>query len=113
MIYNNNSLKPNLNGELDDEGNIVWTNSKGENHRLNGPAIIYKNIPDGEDWFKNGLLHREDGPAINYNKETAVKFNEYWIEGIVVSKKEWIQWLKDGKSSLDQKTILRIILENS
>ena len=31
-------------------------------HREDGPAIEYD---DGDkEWYKNGLLHREDGPAI-------------------------------------------------
>ena len=33
-------------------------------HREDGPAIEYM---DGtKRWYKNGFLHREDGPAIEY-----------------------------------------------
>ena len=33
-------------------------------HREDGPAIEYT---DGsEEWYKNGKLHREDGPAIKW-----------------------------------------------
>jgi hypothetical protein len=76
--------KPNLNGELDEDGDRLWTNSEGE-------------------------YHREDGPAIEY-----ADGDKYWyINGKYFSKDEWLQWLKSGQSSLDQKTILKLILENS
>ena len=36
--------------------------------------------------YKNGMLHREDGPAVVYNKEG--KEDEYWLEGKRVSKED-------------------------
>ena len=37
---------------------------KGVLHREDGPAVEY---PSGtRKWYLNGLLHREDGPAIEY-----------------------------------------------
>jgi hypothetical protein len=39
-----------------------WRNKKRLLHRLDGPAVIFK---DGyKEWRINGLIHREDGPAI-------------------------------------------------
>jgi hypothetical protein len=76
--------KPNLNGELDEDGDRIWTNSEGE-------------------------YHREDGPAIEWSD--GVK--SWYIDDKNFTKDEWLQWLKEGKSSLDQKTLNRIILENS
>ena len=36
----------------------------GKLHREDGPAVVYS---DGtEKWFKEGKLHREDGPAVVY-----------------------------------------------
>lgn len=35
----------------------------GKIHNEFGPAIIYKN--DGEDWYYNNKLHRENGPAVH------------------------------------------------
>ena len=40
-----------------------WLN--GDLHREDGPAIEYAN-GDKEWWHLNGKLHREDGPAIEY-----------------------------------------------
>jgi len=42
-------------------------------HREDGPAIEYSN--GGKEWYKNGHLHREDGPAV----ETA-SGSEYWFK---------------------------------
>jgi hypothetical protein len=36
-------------------------------HKIGGPAIIYEN--GTEEWWVNGFLHREDGPAIRYASE--------------------------------------------
>ena len=44
-------------------------------HREDGPAIEYVN--GSKEWYINGLLHREDGPAVEwYNGD-----REYWING--------------------------------
>jgi hypothetical protein len=76
--------EPNLNNDTDEHGDTIWTNSKGQ-------------------------VHREDGPAyIGHNDICA-----YYINGVLVAKDEWLDWLRDGKSSLNQKTILRLILEHS
>ena len=71
--------------EDEEEGELVlgilyrkeWKDKKGYLHRLNGPAVIYK---DGDmHWYRHGRYHRDDGPA--------------WLwpsEGIE-------EWYKDGK----------------
>ena len=44
------------------DGRTEWINEKGLLHRLDGPAIEWS---DGsKEWWINGKLHREDGPAI-------------------------------------------------
>ena len=107
-VYDENrQFKPNLNGVLDEISDRIWTNSKGQRHRKDGPAIIYE---DGSKfWWINGERHREDGPAIEWSYGC-----KYWvINDELISIDEWLQWLKSGQSSLDQKTILKLILENS
>jgi hypothetical protein len=54
------------------DNRVVYRNEKGVLHREDGPAIEYNN---GTKYFYiNGLLHREDGPAvIDANGE------QYWI----------------------------------
>ncbi len=45
-------------------GHTCHYNKKGEYHRTDGPAVIWK---DGTKiWFVNGKRHREDGPAVEY-----------------------------------------------
>jgi hypothetical protein len=44
---------------------IVWVNNKGQIHKEDGPAIEYNS---GEKrFYKNGFLHRENGPAIIFS----------------------------------------------
>ena len=107
-IYDEELFIPNLNGDECKYGDRVWTDSDGLFHRENGPAIIYKT--GAEYWYCRGVLHREDGPACIWKSGN---INEWDIDGEYITKDEWIQYLRDGKSSLDQKTINRIILENS
>lgn len=51
-----------------------WYNKDGKLHRENGPAIEY---PNGDkEWYKDGKKHRLNGPAIETKNYT-----EYYIEG--------------------------------
>jgi hypothetical protein len=82
-------LKPNLNGDIDHSNMFqIWTNSKGNLHREDGPAVVW-----------------------DINDQTDMTL-DYYIDGTRYSKDEWIQYLKSGQSSLDQKTLNRLILEN-
>lgn len=46
------------------EADIRYYNEKGLLHKLDGPAVEY---PNGiKAWYQNGELHRLDGPAIEY-----------------------------------------------
>jgi len=38
-----------------------------------------------EHYNKDGQLHREDGPAVEYNDG----YKEYWIEGVPLSEEEF------------------------
>ena len=50
--------------ELKDK--IVWMKN-GKVHRDNGPAVEYKNGDKTKQWWIDGKLHREDGPAVEFN----------------------------------------------
>jgi hypothetical protein len=122
--------EPNLNGELDKDGKRIWTDSDGKLHRdCGGPAVEYADgtkhwyfndkrhredgaaveFADGDKWwYINDKRHREDGPAkmwIKYNS------NEWYLNDIELTKDEWLQWLKDGHSSLTTNEVTRLILE--
>ena len=56
----------------------------GKLHRDDGPAIEYNN--GDKCWYKNGLLHREDGPAI----EWITGYKRWYLNGIKYTKEEFI-----------------------
>lgn len=53
------------------EKDICYVNAENKYHRIHGPAYISK-IYQVEEWYKNGILHRDDGPAIT------AKTDEFW-----------------------------------
>ena len=44
---------------------IVYRNNEGKKHRIYGPAWVSRAY-DFEVWCKNGVIHRDDGPAIRH-----------------------------------------------
>jgi len=54
----------------------AWVNKNNLFHRLNGPAIFYKDN-SWILWYKNGYPHRENGPAI-YLKDESYRFGKEW-----------------------------------
>jgi hypothetical protein len=56
-------------------GTIHYLNTKGQYHRIGGPAVIY---PSGSQFYwVNGKRHRTDGPA----KIFGTGSQEYWVKG--------------------------------
>ena len=60
--------------------NKYWYKN-GKIHRLDGPAIEY--VDGAKAWFQNGNLHRENGPAFEYANGN----KEWWIDGIIKVKR--------------------------
>lgn len=54
-------------------------------HREDGPAVEYAN--GNKQWFLNGKCHREDGPAI----ELAGGFKAWWLNGEYLSEAEFLK----------------------
>lgn len=54
-----------------------------------GRTITSGTYDDGEKktWYVNGMIHREDGPAVVYHDEG--KKSEYWLKGKLLSKRDW------------------------
>lgn len=64
-----------------------WCNEEGLLHRLDGPAIEYTS--GTKEWWVNGELHREDGAAIEYASGTkcwCVNDKRHRIDGPAI---EW------------------------
>ena len=84
---------------LNDKGPVKYRNNAGLLHRENGPAVEYE---DGTVcWYNNGKRHRIDGPAIewpNGDKEWYVDDKRHRLDGpaweYVDGTKEWFI---DGK----------------
>jgi antitoxin component YwqK of YwqJK toxin-antitoxin module len=66
----------------------------GKLHREDGPAIIL--TTGTKEWYKNGELHREDGPAIEYSDGT----KKWYLNDEQLTETEWKAKLNktcDGK----------------
>lgn len=86
QIKKNNELKKPRNGSyIGVLGSQIWYKD-GQVHRENGPAVI--NI-DGVYYYINNKIHRVDGPAAIYKNGT--KF--YYLWGEQFSKEEWFNKL--------------------
>jgi predicted lipoprotein with Yx(FWY)xxD motif len=64
----------------DNDGTRRWYRD-GLLHREDGPAL---ELPDGtRRWYRNGQLHREDGPAVERHDGT----REWWVDGKRIKRK--------------------------
>jgi hypothetical protein len=77
------------NPEIDEYGNKVWRNEKGELHREDGPAI--EELKGYKAWYQNGKRHRIDGPAIEYSDGD----KSWYIEGMKYTEEEYYQKLAE------------------
>ena len=55
-----------------DDGDKLWYKN-GKLHREDGPAVERNGT---KEWWVNGKLHREDGPALELNST-----KEWWVNG--------------------------------
>jgi hypothetical protein len=97
---------------------IEYHNEKGLLHRLDRPARIWTRGENKGDlaWFINGLRHREDGPAIEYQDGTKAWFindkrhredgpaivyynnaKSWYLNGIEYSEREYYQEITNIK----------------
>jgi protein associated with RNAse G/E len=73
-------------GPASKHGGTTYWFKNGIIHRENGPAIEYK---EGKKvWIKNGKMHREDGPAVTFFSS-----EEWFIEGVKVDKDDFLNSL--------------------
>ena len=57
-------------------------------HRLDGPAVEYTN-GISKWWYRNGLLHCEDGPAVERKNGCC----EWWLNNVEYTEEEYKQEL--------------------
>jgi len=76
-----------LQGKIIDKFGTEFWYKDGDLHREDGPAVITE---DGEEyWFRNNLLHREDGPAL-IPKEGS---KAYYLNDKEIDKEEYLNVL--------------------
>ena len=87
---------------IDSDGTKEWY-LNGKLHREDGPAI---ERPDGDkEWWLNHKLHREDGPAI----ERANGFKGWWLNYKLYSREDyWKKQFEDGK--IDEAALISELL---
>lgn len=76
-------------------GGTKYWYKNGKLHKKDGPAVEYPN--GGKEWWLYGMKHRDDGSAVEYPNDTC----EYWKNGKLITNND----LKQKK--------LMCILENS
>ena len=68
-----------------------WLN--GELHNEEGPATVnYRRDGSviGKWWWLNGKLHNEEGPAyIGYKRDGSVWVKEWYLDGVQHTEEEW------------------------
>jgi hypothetical protein len=94
---------------IDTGGSQFWYKD-GKLHREDGPAVIFKN--GGKQWYKYSKRHREDGPAvIVYNGD------KYWFKYDRPITKEVLEWVEKCDIDLDNmsesdKLLLKIFINS-
>ena len=76
-------------------------NSKGQIHSIgDSPAEVHSN--GKQVWYKNGLIHRDDGkPAVEYADGSV----EFWINGSKIDKKVQYSKLNELIALRDQMNV--------
>lgn len=80
------------NGRIEEwRGSFSWYKD-GELHREGGPAIEWE---DGKhkEWYLHGELHREDGPAV----EQLVGNLQWWVHGVQYTEEEFSNYIEKKK----------------
>ena len=80
------------------EDGARWWYKNGLLHRTDGPAIELAN--GARFWYQNGLIHRTDGPAIEYSNGE----REWWIEDKSLTEEEFNKQTK--KTTCENKTVI-------
>jgi len=72
---------------IDEYGNKIYYNSKGECHRLND--LAFESQHGNKWWFKEGLCHRINGPAI----EHLSGYKAWYLLDKKLEEKEFNSWM--------------------
>ena len=88
------------------DGTKKWT-LNGVLHRLDGPAIEYKG--GNKEWYQNGRLHRKNGPAVEWKDGSRFWYQDGKIHREDGPAVEWASgsksWFLNGKSQKFSETL--------
>ena len=87
LITESAYVPENFTGIAENNGHKIWYKN-GKLHREDGPACEYTN--GTKYWYKNGKLHREDGPAV----EDADGKKFWYLNDIKYSEQEFNEKMK-------------------
>jgi hypothetical protein len=94
-------------GWITDSEGVSYCYLDGLLHREDGPAITH---PDGRKiWYLHGKLHREDGPAISYPNGSQGWYRKGELhreDGPAVSYPNGTQWWYLKGKEVDMETVL-------
>ena len=80
---------------IDENGDKFWKNKEGKYHRIDGPAVEYRN--GDKSWYQNGKQHRIDGPAVEWNNGD----RDWYLRGKYFESKEaFFEALTDEEKSI-------------
>lgn len=76
---------------------LVLKNRDNQRHSENGPAFIRKN--GNEEWYRNGELHREDGPAKTFfnTREWHLNGKRHRLDGPAIVNGLSVRWYVKGR----------------
>ena len=83
--------------EVFEYGTQKWYKD-GKLHREDGPAVIIGSIR--QEWYRNGELHREDGPAVIDGNNYQVWYRNGELhreDGPAIIDGDYQEWWVDGK----------------
>ncbi|WP_374555157.1 hypothetical protein [Aquitalea pelogenes] len=83
-------MNPKRNGKYKSSDRTIWYKD-GLPHREDGPAI---ESSYSKEWFINGDRHREDGPAIEFK---FLQSKRWFVYGIEMTGEEYDRWLEKKK----------------
>jgi hypothetical protein len=79
----------------------VWYRN-GQLHREDGPAIEW--VDGSKEWWLNGKLHREDGPAIEYADGSKV----WWLNGEKMTEETFNRRTSKASAKIKELTVSEI-----
>jgi hypothetical protein len=93
---------------VDEAGSQEWWKD-GNLHREDGPAVV--GWGGGEMWYHKGMIHRLNGPAVFYRDGT----HEWWLNDKPRGLGEdgfWVFWKELNSDQRENVTLLKFFMDH-